>query len=191
MNLLPCFWNAVIVTALLGTSAVQAASCSVPGGTSSSPTDFARYVSNEACNEFILGDGWYTFPKLSRSEITIRAEHAGKAQIKNGFAITAPGVTIDGISRDGERGPIAVHAPGTIIRNCRFSNFGKAVYGRKVLGRGQLARDARKAMQYVLGLGTVHAVTIGTTRREHLRQNLALIEELAPQCPLRTLDQSP
>jgi aryl-alcohol dehydrogenase-like predicted oxidoreductase len=51
----------------------------------------------------------------------------------------------------------------------------------KVLGRGQLARDAHKAIQYVLGLGTVHAMTIGTTRQEHLRQNLALVEELAPQ----------
>ena len=132
MNLSPRLWNAVIATSLLGTSAVQAGSCSVPGGTSSSPTDFARYVSNEACSEFILQDGWYTFPNLNRSAITIRAEHAGKAQIKNGFSISAPGVTIEGISRDGERGPIAVRAPGTIIRECHFSNFGKTVYGRAV-----------------------------------------------------------
>jgi aryl-alcohol dehydrogenase-like predicted oxidoreductase len=67
----------------------------------------------------------------------------------------------------------------------RMYASGKAIYGMKVLGRGQLARDARKAIQYVLSLGTVHAMTIGTTRQEHLRQNLALVEELAPQYPLR------
>jgi hypothetical protein len=118
-----------IVAVLLGTEVAQAKSCSVPGGTSSSPTDFARYVGNKTCDEFILQDGWYTFPDLNRSAIIIRAEHAGKAQIKNGFAITAAGVTIDGISREGEKGPIAVRAPGAIIRNCRFSNFGKTTYG--------------------------------------------------------------
>ena len=125
----PIIWNLVIVALLLGTQAAQANSCPVPGGTSSSPTDFARYVSNEACDEFVLQDGWYTFPNLARSAITIRAEHAGKAQVTNGFAITAAGVTIDGISREGEKGPIVVRAPGATIKNCSFSNFGKAFYG--------------------------------------------------------------
>jgi len=128
----PIIWNLLIVALLLGTQAAQAKSCPVPGGTSSSPTDFARYVSREACDEFILQDGWYTFPNLTRSAITIRAEHAGKAQITNGFAITAAGVTIDGISRDGEKGAIAVRAPGATIRNCSFSNFGKTSYGKAV-----------------------------------------------------------
>jgi aryl-alcohol dehydrogenase-like predicted oxidoreductase len=70
----------------------------------------------------------------------------------------------------------------------RMYASGRAVYGMKVLGRGQLARsaaDVRKAIQYVLGLGTVHAITIGTTRHEHLHQNLALVEELAPQHPFQ------
>ena len=148
----------MIATSLLGTSAVQAGSCSVPGGTSSSPTDFARYVSNEACSEFILQDGWYTFPNLNRSAITIRAEHAGKAQIKNGFSISAPGVTIEGISREGERGPIAVRAPGTIIRECHFSNFGKTVYGRP-FGFGMKA-----SAQTELSSSPTTLLMIGVTR---------------------------
>jgi aryl-alcohol dehydrogenase-like predicted oxidoreductase len=62
---------------------------------------------------------------------------------------------------------------------------GKAVYGMKVLGAGRLAHDARAAIQYVLGLGTVHALTIGISRQEDLRQNVRLIEELGPTHPLR------
>jgi aryl-alcohol dehydrogenase-like predicted oxidoreductase len=62
---------------------------------------------------------------------------------------------------------------------------GKGVYGMKVLGRGQLAQDARRAIQYVLDLGTVHALNIGTTRLAHLDQNVKLVKELAPRYPLR------
>jgi aryl-alcohol dehydrogenase-like predicted oxidoreductase len=64
---------------------------------------------------------------------------------------------------------------------------GKAVYGMKVLGCGRLVENARAAIQYVLQLGTVHALTIGASRPEHLRQNARLVEELAPQYPLRVL----
>jgi aryl-alcohol dehydrogenase-like predicted oxidoreductase len=62
---------------------------------------------------------------------------------------------------------------------------GKAVYGMKVLGCGRLANDPRKAISYVLGLGTVHAITIGTSQIAHLDQNVRLVEELAAQHPLR------
>ena len=62
---------------------------------------------------------------------------------------------------------------------------GKAVYGMKVLGCGRLAGDARAAIRYVLGLGTVHALTIGITRPEHLQENVRLVEELASLYPLR------
>jgi aryl-alcohol dehydrogenase-like predicted oxidoreductase len=61
---------------------------------------------------------------------------------------------------------------------------GKAVYGMKVLGCGQLVRKARAAIQYVLKLGVVHAITIGISRREHLLENARLVEELAPRYPL-------
>jgi aryl-alcohol dehydrogenase-like predicted oxidoreductase len=61
----------------------------------------------------------------------------------------------------------------------------KAVYGMKVLGCGQLVENKRAAIQYVLQPGTVYAITIGTSKPEHLYENLRLVEELAPQYPLR------
>ncbi|MBN1581099.1 MAG: aldo/keto reductase [Anaerolineae bacterium] len=62
---------------------------------------------------------------------------------------------------------------------------GKAVYGMKVLGCGSLAHDPRKAIEYVLGLGTVHALAIGTSSLAQLEQNVRLIEDLSPRYPLR------
>jgi hypothetical protein len=67
----------------------------------------------------------------------------------------------------------------------RMYASGKAVFGMKVLGCGQLTRDARAAVQYVLRLGTVYAITVGISRRQHLYENLELVEELAPRYPLR------
>jgi aryl-alcohol dehydrogenase-like predicted oxidoreductase len=67
----------------------------------------------------------------------------------------------------------------------RLYAAGKAVYGMKVLGVGRLAKRARAEVEYVLRLGTVHAMTIGISRQEHLHENVSLIEELAPQHPLR------
>lgn len=69
----------------------------------------------------------------------------------------------------------------------RMYRCGKAVYGMKVLGCGRLSRDPRAAMQYVLKLGTVHALTIGTSKREQLIQNVGLVEELAPEHPLQVV----
>jgi aryl-alcohol dehydrogenase-like predicted oxidoreductase len=63
--------------------------------------------------------------------------------------------------------------------------LGKAVYGMKVLGCGQLAGRARAAMQFVFELGVVHSIVIGTSRRQHLLENVKLVEELAPHFPLR------
>lgn len=67
----------------------------------------------------------------------------------------------------------------------RLYASGKAVYGMKVLGCGQLVGKVRAAIQYVFQLGVVHAVTIGISRREQLLEDVRLVEELAPQCPLR------
>jgi len=67
----------------------------------------------------------------------------------------------------------------------RLYAAGKAVYGMKVLGVGRLVDDARAAIQYVLGLGTVHALTIGISQQAHLRQDVRLVEELSPLHPLR------
>ncbi len=61
---------------------------------------------------------------------------------------------------------------------------GKAVYGMKVLGCGSLTHDPRRAIEYVLGLGTVHALTIGISSLAQLEQNVRLVEELSPRHPL-------
>lgn len=67
----------------------------------------------------------------------------------------------------------------------RLYASGKAVYGMKVLGCGQLAGKARAAIEYVFQLGVVHAITIGISTREQLLENVRSVEEFAPQCPLR------
>jgi aryl-alcohol dehydrogenase-like predicted oxidoreductase len=64
---------------------------------------------------------------------------------------------------------------------------GKAVYGMKVLGCGKLARETRAAIQYVLKLGVVHSLVIGTSSKGQLLENVKLVEELAPRYPLHTL----
>jgi aryl-alcohol dehydrogenase-like predicted oxidoreductase len=66
----------------------------------------------------------------------------------------------------------------------RLYAAGKGVYGMKVLGCGRLASRARECIEYVLGLGTVHAMTIGMTSSGQIDENVRLIEELAPQCAL-------
>ncbi len=63
---------------------------------------------------------------------------------------------------------------------------GKAIYGMKVLGCGALKGDARRAIEYVLRLGTVHAFTIGMTNLTQLDENVRLVEELAPKYPLNS-----
>jgi predicted aldo/keto reductase-like oxidoreductase len=67
----------------------------------------------------------------------------------------------------------------------RMYAAGKAIYGMKILGVGQLVENARAAIEYAFHLGVVHAITIGISHREHLYQNVRLVEELAPQHPLR------
>jgi len=67
----------------------------------------------------------------------------------------------------------------------RLYNSGKAVYGMKVLGCGGLAKEARRAIQYVFQLGTVHAITVGISSREHLLRDVGLVDEIAPRYPLR------
>ena len=54
---------------------------------------------------------------------------------------------------------------------------GKAIWGMKVLGCGQLASQARQAIHYVLGLGCVHAIVIGTSSQAQLTENVQWVEE--------------
>lgn len=60
-----------------------------------------------------------------------------------------------------------------------FDN-GKGIVGMKVFGCGSLVRDTQRAVKWVLGLGTVHAITIGPTDDGHLEQNVRLVERFAP-----------
>ena len=69
----------------------------------------------------------------------------------------------------------------------RMYASGKAVWGMKVLGCGQLADKTRAAIQYALNLGTVHSLVIGTSTEGQLLENVKAVEELAPRYPLRTV----
>jgi predicted aldo/keto reductase-like oxidoreductase len=64
---------------------------------------------------------------------------------------------------------------------------GKGIYAMKVLGCGQLTGDVEKAFRYVLGLGTVHALSVGMTSAGQLRENVGLMEALASSYPLRAI----
>jgi predicted aldo/keto reductase-like oxidoreductase len=63
---------------------------------------------------------------------------------------------------------------------------GKGLYAMKVAGCGRLAGDMRSAMRYVLDLGVVHSLSIGTSSQQQLTENVTLMEALAPQYPLRS-----
>jgi len=61
---------------------------------------------------------------------------------------------------------------------------GKAIYAMKVLGCGPLTHDVRGAIDYVLQLGTVHALTLGMRSALQLEENVRLVNELALKYPL-------
>ncbi len=56
---------------------------------------------------------------------------------------------------------------------------GKGLYGMKVLGCGQLTSDVPRAFEYVLNLGTVHAMTIGMSSRAQILENIETVEALS------------
>jgi aryl-alcohol dehydrogenase-like predicted oxidoreductase len=59
-----------------------------------------------------------------------------------------------------------------------LAQAGKAVYGMKILGCGQLLNDKHRAIDYVFGLGSVQAVTIGMTSPEQLIENVHLVDAI-------------
>jgi hypothetical protein len=91
--------------------------------------EISQYLNDLSCSEFLLGDGYYSFPTITRSEITIRAAHAGSAHVVKPFAISGSNVTIDGIAFEGLARCIEVRAPGVVIQHSSFSQFAKAHYG--------------------------------------------------------------
>ncbi len=74
-------------------------------------------------------------------------------------------------------------SPADVIRTMEQMAFaGKGIYGMKVLGMGKLAKDAerqREAIEFVMGLPCVHAMTIGMTSREEVLANVAVVNDLS------------
>ena len=78
---------------------------------------------------------------------------------------------------------------GDISRNLsRTPQQSSQLAANEDLGCGRLADNAREAMGYVLQLGTVHAITVGTTTHDQLIENHELFESLLPLHPLQTRD---
>ena len=69
----------------------------------------------------------------------------------------------------------------------QLHDAGKGLYAMKVLGCGELTGDIKKALTYVLGLGTVHALSIGTSSRAQLHESVRLMDELASQYPIELI----
>ena len=74
-------------------------------------------------------------------------------------------------------------SPADVIRTMEQMAFaGKGIYGMKVLGMGKLAQDAkhqREAIEFVMGLPCVHAMTIGMTSEREVEANVAVVNELS------------
>ena len=73
-------------------------------------------------------------------------------------------------------------SPADVIRTMEQMAFaGKGIYGMKVLGMGKLAQDAesqREAIEFVMGLPCVHAMTIGMTSENEVEANVTVVNEL-------------
>jgi len=59
----------------------------------------------------------------------------------------------------------------------KLYSAGKAVYGMKILGNGQLSNNVGSAIQYAFNLGCLHAITIGMTNQDQLMKNIRHVRE--------------
>lgn len=123
-----------------------------------------------------------------------KAKEAGKVRAVgfscHGLGALRAGVTTDwvdvilvrinhaGVNMDGKPREVA-----PVIE--QLYDAGKALYAMKALGCGQLTGDVRGALDYVLGLGTVHALSIGTTSEAQLEENVRWMNELTPSRALK------
>lgn len=81
----------------------------------------------------------------------------------------------EGIHMDGR--------PDEVIPLLR-SAAGKAIYGMKVVGQGELTRDPQRAIRFAFGSGVITAVTIGMLNETEIRQNVGIVGSLFPEgCP--------
>ena len=73
-------------------------------------------------------------------------------------------------------------SPPDIIRTMEtMAGQGKGVYGMKVIGMGKLGKEdggVRQAIEFVLDLPCVHAMTIGMESEAQVQENVAIINEL-------------
>ena len=65
----------------------------------------------------------------------------------------------------------------------RLGEAGKAIYAMKVLGCGELGRDAGRAFEFICGVEEVHAFTVGMTSDRELDENVRLVDELGRRLP--------
>lgn len=74
-------------------------------------------------------------------------------------------------------------SPADVIRTMELMAFaGKGIYGMKVLGQSKLAKEAgsaREAIEFVMGLSCVHAMTIGMSSHSEVEENVAIVNELS------------
>lgn len=74
-------------------------------------------------------------------------------------------------------------SPADVIRTLdHMAKVGKGIYGMKVLGMGKLAKDAesqRDAIEFVMGLPCVHAMTIGMTSKAEVDANVNVVNDLS------------
>ena len=86
------------------------------------------------------------------------------------------------LARINYAGVIMDSSPADVIRTMeQMAAFGKGIYGMKVLGQGKLAKEngPRAAIQFVMGLPPVHAMSIGMTSRGQVIENVAIVNELS------------
>lgn len=73
-------------------------------------------------------------------------------------------------------------SPPDVIRTMELmASQGKGIYGMKVMGMGKLDKEkggARKAIEFVLNLSCVHAMTIGMENQDEVSQNVDIINDL-------------
>ena len=103
-----------------------------------------------------------------------------RAAVADGWSdVVLVRINYAGVRMDGQTSEVT-----PIIR--QLHDAGKGLYAMKVLGCGELIGDVKKALSYVLGLGTVHALSIGTSSRAQLHENTRLMDELTSQYPAKS-----
>lgn len=58
---------------------------------------------------------------------------------------------------------------------------GKAIYGMKVFGQGDLVESKKRCMEYVLNLDCIDAITIGMTSQAEVLENLSLYRQFSQE----------